>query len=134
MKVRKREKKKEKIVVDFGLEHARQLLRLCEVEARLDDELERLKVESGMGCELSVRWVPNPGSDRHGEVKGSVIYVYDEDEERAFLTLKHEFIEYHISKEVVKPLIKLINIQKCVIEDLIYSRKERLVKGILKLL
>jgi hypothetical protein len=67
-------------------------------------------------------------------VKGNVVYVYDEDEERALLTLKHEFIDYHINSDVVEPLIKYINMQKCLIEDLIYGRKERLVKRFLKLL
>lgn len=104
------------------------------LESKLEGELERLKRESGLGHELRVRWVPNPDSDRHGEVKGDVIYVYDGREERALLTLKHEFIDYHISKEVVEPLIKYINMQKCLVEDLIYSRKERLVKRILRLL
>jgi len=97
-------------------------------------ELERLRVESGIGYELSVRWVPNLSSDRHGEVKGTVIYVYDDCEDRALLTIKHEFIDYHISKEVIEPLINYINVQKCMIEDLIYKRKERLVKSFLKLL
>lgn len=105
-----------------------------EVESTLREELEKLKRESGFGYELRVKWVPNPNSDRHGEVKGDVIHIYDEHEERALLTLKHEFIDYHINKEVVEPLIKYINMQKCLIEDLIYSRKERLVKRILKLL
>jgi len=97
-------------------------------------ELETLRVESGIGYELSVKWVPNPSSDRHGEVKGTVIYIYDGCEDRALLTLKHEFIDYHISKEVIEPLINYINVQKCMIEDLIYKRKERLVKSFLKLL
>ncbi|RLI46747.1 hypothetical protein DRO69_02410 [Candidatus Bathyarchaeota archaeon] len=105
-----------------------------ELEVKLKGELEKLKMNSGMGHELRVRWLPNPNLDRHGEVKGDVICIYDEHEERAILTLKHEFIDYHISKEIVKPLIKYINMQKCLIEDLIYSRKERLVKRILKLL
>jgi len=100
----------------------------------LHEELERLKGESGLGHKLRVRWVPNLNSDRHGEVKGDVIYIYDEREERALLTLKHEFIDYHINKEVIEPLIKYINMQKCLIEDLIYSRKERLVERILRLL
>jgi len=103
------------------------------VEARLDEELQRLKVETGLGYELSVKLAPNQNSDRHGEVLGTVIYIYDESEDRAFLTLKHEFIDYHISKEVIEPLIKYINIQKCLIEDLIYSRKERLVERFLRL-
>ncbi len=105
-----------------------------EVEARLEEELRRLRVESGLGYELSVKWIPKPDSNRHGEVKGTTIYVYDDCEDRAVLTLKHEFIDYHISKEVIEPLIKYINVQKCLIEDLIYSRKERLVKRFLRLL
>ena len=100
---------------------------------RLEEELGRLKVESGLGFELSVKWIPNPDSDRHGEVKGTIIYIYD-CEERALLTLKHEFLEYNITKEVIDPLVKIINIQKCIIDDLISSRKERLVKRFLKLL
>ena len=104
------------------------------VEARLEEELERLKVETGLGCELSVKWAPNPDSDRHGEVLGTVIYVYDLCEDRAVLTLKHEFLDYHITKEVIDPLVKFINIEKCLIEDLVYDRKERLVKRFLKLL
>ena len=104
------------------------------VEAVLEAELERLKAESGLDCELKVRWIPNPGYGRHGEVKGKTIFIYDESFDRALTTLKHEFIEYHINKELLEPLVKLINVQKCIIEDLIYSRKERLVKGLIKLL
>ena len=99
----------------------------------LDEELGRLKVETGLGYELSVRWAPDPRSDRHGEVNGTVIYIYDDCEDRAFLTLRHEFLDFHITKEVIEPLLKLVNTQKCLIEDLIYSRKERLVKRFLKL-
>jgi hypothetical protein len=105
-----------------------------DVQVELEGELERLKKVSGLGEELKVRWVPNPNSDRHGEVKGDVVYVYDEDEGRALLTLRHEFIDYHVSSDVVEPLIKYINMQKCLIEDLIYGRKERLVKRFLRLL
>ena len=101
---------------------------------RLEEELRQLKVETGLGYELSVKWTPNPDSDRHGEVKGTVTYIYDDCEDRALLTLKHEFLDYHISKEVIEPLIKYINVQKCLIEDLVYSRKERLVRRFLKLL
>jgi len=103
------------------------------VEAKLDEELQRLKFETGLGCELSVKWAPNPDSDKHGEVLGTVIYVYDVCEDRALLTLKHEFLDHHITKEVIDPLVKYINVQKCLIEDLVYDRKERLVKRFLRL-
>jgi len=107
---------------------------LVDLESKLQALLEVLKVNMGMGYELTVKWVPKPDSDRRGEVKGTVIYVYDECEESALETLKHEFMEYHINKEIIQPLVKFINIQKCVIEDLIYSRKERLIERFLKFL
>lgn len=101
---------------------------------RLEGELERLKMDSGMGRELRVMWLPNPNSDRHGEVKGKVIYVYDEEVEEALETLKHEFLDHHITREVVEPLIEYVNMQKRIIEGLVYRRKERLVEGLSKLL
>lgn len=104
------------------------------VEAKLEEELGRLRAETGLGSELSVKWAPKPDSDRHGEVIGTAIYVYDVCEDRALLTVKHEFLDYHITKEVIDPLVKFINIEKCLIEDLVYDRKERLVKRFLKLL
>jgi len=104
------------------------------VSSALSEELDRLKRETGACHELTVRWVPNPRSDRHGEVKGTVVYVYDEEPEEALLTLKHEFVDYYVSKEIVKPLVKWINMEKCLIEDLIYKRKERVVEGLLKIL
>ena len=104
------------------------------LEDRLREELERLKRESGLGHSLEVRWVPDPSSSRHGEVKGTTIYIYDEDGEGALQTLKHEFVDYVITKGVVEPLIKYINLQKCLFEDQVYKRKERLVDGLLRLL
>ncbi|MEM2905723.1 MAG: hypothetical protein QW587_08330 [Candidatus Bathyarchaeia archaeon] len=100
---------------------------------RLARELERLKRETGLGQGLLVKWCPDADSDRHGEVKGDVIYVYDMDEERALATVKHEFIDYHISKEIVEPLVEYVNMQKRTIEALIYRRKEVLVERLSKL-
>jgi len=76
------------------------------VEAVLEAELERLKAESGLDCELKVRRTPNPSSGRHGEVKGKTIFIYDESLERGVQTLKHEFIDYYICKEIIQPLVK----------------------------
>ncbi len=49
-----------------------------------------------------MRWIPNKNSRISGEVRGDYIYVYDEDREVALETLKHEFVDYAISK-VVEP-------------------------------
>ena len=97
-------------------------------------ELEKLKDQTRACQELTLRWAPNPQFDRHGEIKGTTIYIYDENPEEALHTLRHEFIDYYICKEIIQPLVKWINMQKSLIEDLIYARKENLVKVLLTLL
>jgi len=69
-----------------------------------------------------------------GEVKGDIIYIYVRDEDRAFKVLKHEFLDYILSREVVKPLVDYMNLQKNLIERLIYQRKEDFVERILKII
>jgi len=97
-------------------------------------ELQRLKEKLWVCRELTLMWIPNPQSDKHGEVKGTIIYIYDEDLESALHTLRHEFIDYYVTKEVIEPLIKYINMQKNLIEDLIYERKEKVAENTLTLL
>ncbi len=96
--------------------------------ALLEAELNRLKKITGVGKPLKFLWVPYEDSDKHGEVKGVNLIIYDVDEETALNTLRHEFFDYVISSEVVKPLIKIINVQKRIIDELIYERKEGLVE------
>ncbi|MEA2089187.1 MAG: hypothetical protein U9O89_00280 [Thermoproteota archaeon] len=105
-----------------------------EIQGKLEETLARLKRDTGLGSDLRVEWHPNLGSNRHGEVKESVIYIYDADEGEAVRTLKHEFWDYHITREIVDPLIQYVNMQKNVIEGLIYKKKERVVQGLSKLL
>lgn len=99
----------------------------------LEDELELLKNAFKMGYELDVKWIPKGSEKLSGEVKADLIFIYDEDEEEAIRTLKHEFLDYAISqaimpyKEVTNKLISLIN------EDA-YKRKERLVEALNKIL
>ena len=50
-------------------------------EPRLREELENLKRKTGMGSYLGILWIPLEDPDRHGEVKGDVILIYDKDEE-----------------------------------------------------
>ena len=100
---------------------------------RLEAELERLKRFSGVGLELKVVWKPSPDVALSGEVKNSLVYVYEVDEEKAVDTLRHEFLDYCVSqaiepyKEVTNRLIRMIN------EDA-YRRKERIVEALVKLL
>jgi len=97
-------------------------------------ELQKLKEKLRDCRELTVVWTPKFQSSVHGEVKGTTIYIYEEDPKRALHTLRHEFIEYYIYKEIIKPLVSWINLQKCFIEDLLYIKKERVVENLLDLI
>lgn len=101
--------------------------------AILEAELNRLKKVTGVGKSLKFLWVPYEDSDKHGEVKGVNLIIYDVDEETARNTLRHEFFDYLISNEVVKPLINIINAQKRIIDDLLYGKKEGLVETMVDL-
>ena len=90
-------------------------------------ELERLKRLTGLGLGLEVVWAPGADKALLGEVKGKVIYIYEECRKRALETLRHEFLDYIISREIIAPLVKQINMQKRLIEYLVYERKERLI-------
>jgi len=104
-----------------------------EVEARLREELERLKRVLKAGYGLEVSYLPNPNSRLAGEVKGNRIFVYEEDVEKAMATLKHEFVDYVISRllsyyrDITNMFIKLTN-------ERAYREKERLVEALVKLL
>jgi len=100
----------------------------------LEEELENLKKLTGMGSYLRFLWIPLEDPDRHGEVKCDVIILYDKDEEVAVRTLRHEFFDHLITKEIVNPLVKYINLQKNLIDSLIYERKEFFVEKIVDLL
>ena len=92
-------------------------------------ELTQLKQIFGQRYELEVIWAPNENSDLSGEVKGTRLYIYEPDREKALQTLVHEFIDYLVSetirpyKDVTNKLIELLN-------EYIYQRKERIVEAI----
>jgi hypothetical protein len=92
-----------------------------------------MKRDTGLGQDLKVVWLPNLDSKDLGEVREGVIYIYVKEEKAAVEVLKHEFLHYSIHKEVVEPLIKYINLEKALIENLIYRRLENLVDRLSKL-
>jgi len=94
---------------------------------RLKNELASLKKKSQMAPELKLAWVPNSGS-KSGEVIGTTIRVYDLDQEKALDTLRHEFIEYVLTRDLVAPYKKLINKLISLFEEEMYDRKEKLVE------
>jgi len=94
---------------------------------RLSKELERLKRKLGLGYELTVEWLPGGKVEICGEVKGGCIYLYEEDEESALETLKHEFLDYLVSKSI-EPFEKVANLLIKMVNDEGYARKEKLVE------
>jgi len=97
------------------------------IQMVLEEELEKLKRKLKMGYELRVVWLPDDDLGLSGEVKGGIIYIYEESKEEAIHALKHEFLDYIISqiiepyREVTNKLIMLINEQN-------YRKKERLIE------
>jgi hypothetical protein len=102
------------------------------IGSKLEAELERLKHLLRLGYHLKVKWIPNNGK-LSGEVKGDCIYIYEEQEEQALETLRHEFLDYAIS-QVIEPYKEVTNRLISMINEDAYKRKERLVEAICQLM
>jgi hypothetical protein len=95
-------------------------------ENNLTKELEFLKRRLNLGHELTLKWLPGEKDGICGEVKGDCIYVYEEEKQKALETVKHEFLDYLVSK-MIEPYQKIANKLIGLINDEAYSRKEKLV-------
>jgi len=100
----------------------------------LGQELSKLKSKFQMAHELKVKWLPDCNSKKSGEVLGKTIYIYEEDEGKALDILRHEFIDYILTKELVSLPQKMINSLIKLIEEEMYERKEKLIEKLMKLL
>lgn len=94
----------------------------------LEEELKRTSARLGLNLDLKVVWTPDKTVCLSGEVKGSSIYIYEVEEEKAIQTLKHELVDYLITSRIVKPLVNLLNLLIKAREAEIYKEKERLVE------
>ena len=105
------------------------------VKRRLEAELERLKRLLNTGFELKVFWVPDPDSKLSGEVKkGGRILIYDEGLDEALATLKHEFLDYVLSR-LIAPYREVASmVIKKFINERVYREKEKVVEALVKLL
>jgi len=102
-------------------------------QKRLENELERLKKRFKIGYELKVVWSPNNSGNLAGEVKGETIYIYDENEKEALKTLRHEFLDYAISK-LIEPYKNVTNKLIMLMNEEAYKRKEKLVEALIELM
>jgi hypothetical protein len=97
------------------------------LEGKLESALERLKQTLNLSYELKVKWIPNGSGKLSGEVKGDCIYVYDEEEDEALRTLRHEFLDYALSN-IIEPYKQVTNKLIALINEEAYRRKEKLVE------
>jgi len=98
----------------------------------IGEELNKLKKALPLGEDLQAKWIPSETSKLDGEVKEGVIYIYAGDEAKAVDIVRHEYIDFAISRpilmyqKVTNSLISLIN-------QLAYAEKERLVENLKQL-
>jgi len=102
-------------------------------QKRLENELKRLKKRLKLGYELKVVWSPNNNGNLSGEVKGDVIYVYEEGEKEALKTLRHEFLDYAISK-LIEPYKNVTNKLIMLMNEESYKRKEKFIEALVELI
>jgi len=101
-------------------------------ELKLHEELKRLQQISKLGLGLRIAWVPSPEKALSGEVKGDIIYIYEEDGQKAIEVLRHEVLDHLVSKAiepyrmVTNELIKLIN-------RVSYEKKEEIIGALCRL-
>jgi hypothetical protein len=93
----------------------------------LREELQRLKTVLNTGHELTSKYRPSTNAKLCGEVKGKCLYIYDEDQNSALATLRHEFLDYSIS-EAIEPYKKVANKLIELLNEEAYARKEKLVE------
>jgi len=103
------------------------------LQSVLEEELGKLKRLLTICYELKVEWIPNKHSNLSGEVRGKTIRIYEAEEKEAKETLKHEVIDYAISR-VVEPYKEVTNKLISVINEDAYGRKEKLVEALSQLL
>jgi hypothetical protein len=104
------------------------------VQAKLEDELERLKEKLNLNPNLKVAWTPDPSKDLSGEVKDNTIYIYEVEGEKAIQALRHEVVDHLITSRIVKPLVDLINLLIKAREAEIYKEKEKIVETLSKII
>lgn len=102
-------------------------------QKRLHSKLEEYKKKFQFGNELSVKWLPGQNSRLSGEVKGKYIFIYDETIETALETLKHEIMDYAVSK-TIEPYMQVTNKLISLLNERAYQQKEHLVEQLIKIL
>jgi len=99
------------------------------VQIQLEKELERLKAKLHTGYELTVKWRPGENEKLSGEVKSSMIMIYETGEAETIDTLRHEFFDYAVSL-VIEPYKNITNRLILSLNEEAYKKKELLVEAL----
>ena len=94
-----------------------------DLDRRMQGVLDRLCIA------LSAKWLPNPDTCVHGEIKGATLFVYDVDEDEAWATFTHEVVEFKL-KGVTRVYRTMINSLIDGYEKLAYQEKEEFIEAI----
>jgi len=105
---------------------------------KLFEELRRLQKLLNHGYELEVKWLPKVKRTEKngkyrvcGEIIGKTIYIYDEDEDEAVKTLRHEIIE-HLLYTYEKSYVQFINYLIKFFNEVQRTKREKFVEKIAK--
>jgi len=97
------------------------------LQSDLEEDLRRLQRLVPLEESLQVCLKPTCKTEVLGEVRGSTIFIYSNNPSEASQTLKHEYIDYLLSRKLIDPLVSMINALTKIREDEIYRSKERIV-------
>lgn len=110
---------------------------MTSIKKELKKELKRLVVKYGFGKELHVVWMPTSEGvaemfgetkELSGEVIGTKIVIYEHTLSRALNTLTHEFFEYILHKNLVRPYVNLIEGLQDAYQKSMYENKEAFIE------
>jgi hypothetical protein len=96
-------------------------------------EFDRLKRVLPLGEEVQIRSVPDGNNKLDAEVKGNTIYIYTSDRDKVIDVLRHEYIEFAIGR-AYQPVLDALNLFIKMQQETVYRRREKLVKGLCKLI
>jgi len=110
---------------------------MASINKALNAELKRLVIKYGFGKELSVVWMPagdntaemfGERKELSGEVIGTKLVIYEHALNRALNTLTHEFFEYILHKNLVRPYVNLIEGLEHAYQKSMYENKEAFIE------
>ncbi len=110
---------------------------MTSIKKDLEAELDRLVEKYGFGKELGIVWMPTTEGiaemfgerkELSGEVVGTNIVIYEHTLTRSLHTLTHEFFEYILHKNLVRPYINLIEGLESAYQKSMYENKEAFIE------